>query len=318
MLCYWFNRQKAGLGGGGLLCSGLARACQTMIPEGSLEQISISTHTYAFIFFYFQPTRGSPDCNASALMATPTDVAIVHTHHEFEKPQSGQRSATSPKPLNATVEEYTSEEEKYPKDRKNKERLDLVLKNDNKRKDHQRKSTIKVSTIPKQANVSWYDRNLPQSKSQTSSNERGSMFSQASTVVPPVVPSYPYPYLHEDAGTYNAYDATSNRDKVYPVSHLDNVVTSWDRLRHAVPSPRPSRPSGPSVSTANEPSSLTVSKQSPLETQVQYTEAFANEGAKMSAKFEELLQNFQQALNQHSEEQRMITSSERTSPSTLR
>jgi hypothetical protein len=263
----------------------------------------------------FHLPKKSSGCNANALMATPTDVAIVHTDHEFEKPQPGQRRSPSPIPLNATVEDYTSEEETNLKDRKRKERLDLIKKDLNEPKDHQRKSTIRVSTLPKQVNVSWYDRPVSHSKSQASSNKRGSMFSQASTLVPhyPVVPPYPYPY--EDLGPHNAYDSTSNRDRVYqyPVPNPDNVVASWDRLRHAVPSPKPSRSSGPPAPTDYEPSSLAVSKQSLSETQAHFKEAFANEGAKMSAKFEEFLQNFQQTLNQHSEEQRTMTASGRTS-----
>ena len=247
-------------------------------------------------------------------MTTPTDVAIVRTGHEFEKPQSGQQNASSPIQLNATVEDYTTEEESDLIDRKRKEHLGLIEKDVNESKDHQRKSTFsRASTMPKRANVSWSDRPLAPVKSQASSTKRGSAHSQASTLVPqsPVVPPYPYPYSF---GTHNAYESASNRDPDYPGSHSDNVVASyWGRSRHAVPFPKPSEPSGPPASTEHEPRSLSVSKKSLSETQADYKAAFANEGAKISAKFEEILQNFQQALNKHSEERRTITATERTS-----
>jgi hypothetical protein len=123
-------------------------------------------------------------------MALPTDTAIVPIDHELEKLRPRQLSATSPMPLNVTVEDYFSDEEAVSENRQQHERLSAAKKSFNETTEHQPpKSTIRVSTLPKQANVSWFDEPVSQ-KSQTSGESRRSRISQATTAVPPSPDGY--------------------------------------------------------------------------------------------------------------------------------
>ena len=106
-------------------------------------------------------------------MALPTDTAIIPIDHELAKPGPGQPNATSPMPLQVTVEDYFSGEEAHSGSRMNATKKDV-----NETKEQQRKSTIRVTTLPKQANVSWFDEPV-------SSHENRSRISQATTAVAP-------------------------------------------------------------------------------------------------------------------------------------
>ena len=108
------------------------------------------------------------------LMALPTDTAIVPIDHELAKPRPGQPNATSLMPLQATVEDYFSGEEAD-----SGSRMNAIKKDINENMEQQRKSPIRVSTLPKQANVSWFDKSAPSDES------RRSRISQATTAVPP-------------------------------------------------------------------------------------------------------------------------------------
>ena len=116
-------------------------------------------------------------------MASPMDTAIVPIDHELAKPRPGQPSVTSLMPLNVTVEDYTSDDESVPGSRMNATKKDV-----NETKEHQPpKTTIRGSTLPKQANVSWSDKSAPSRRE----SER-SRISQATTAVPPSPDVYRY------------------------------------------------------------------------------------------------------------------------------
>lgn len=141
--------------------------CRPSSVSAAWSQPKLSTHLQILGCHIFLSLE-------KGLMVLPTDTAIVPIDHELAKPRPGQPNATSPMPLQATVEDYFSGEEAD-----SGSRMNAIKKDINENMEQQRKSPIRVSTLPKQANVSWFDKSAPSDES------RRSRISQATTAVPP-------------------------------------------------------------------------------------------------------------------------------------